>query len=286
MAVHSGKHGIVHVANPAGGTGVKEPFVTDWSLADGQSPEVYRASNTRGGQFVNAGVVDWSGGFNGIGATPLIMPGEVFDFEGYTAPTDNAYGTTGKTYTGEAICDSVTINWSWAGGASLSWSAAFSAASAGLTESTILLDDVTNTLPETMCALAIETGAAGAEVALPNVVSAALTLTADNQTFTNSTTGCFTHRKAGNFNFTFTVTHQEEAETIAKGTDTRFRVYTTASLFWLIEWAHLANYSGLTVNRTSGAIIQKTMNFVMQGTSGSVLGKIVKPDSTVVWPIP
>jgi hypothetical protein len=275
MTVISGKFGVVNGLS----------HVRNWSVDHSSTSERFKSSATEFGQFVNDGVKDWSGSFEGFGEGPpvTIWPGLTFTFEGYTAPTTGVYGNDGKVYTGTAIVDSLTLNWDWSAGASHTWSVAFSAASGGLVESDGIFDDTAVTIPDKMCNLAIKTGT-GAGVDLPNVMSAALVFTANNQEFVNSTTACATHRTPGGFDWTLTVTQQDEKEYFSIDADLRFKIYTDATSFWLLEWAHLESITGLNVDRESEAILQRTYNFIMNGSDGAALGQVAHPDATVMWP--
>lgn len=274
MAPRSGKFGTVN----------GHTSVFNWELNDDSSPEIFRASNTRNGQFVKAGIEDWSGSFSGFGGLPTVLPGETFTFEGYTAPGTGVFGNDGKVYTGSAIVSSASINWQWQPSQSLSWTVNFEAASGTLAESDDAFDDTTLELPDKMCNLVIDVGASAAEVAWADVVSAVLNITSENQVVVNSSTSCATNRDPGAISWNLAVTDQQQTQGYAKGADHRIRIFTNATLFWLMEWAHLQSYTGLVVDRQGGGIIQKTANFVMQGSDGTTIGALAKPGGTNFWP--
>lgn len=277
MAVLSGKFGVVNGYS----------HIKNWNLERTSAPEIYRTSATEFGQFAGDGVTDWSGGFEGVGEGPptTLFPGSVFTFQGYTAPTTGIYGNDGVKVTGSAIVDSLTIDWTWGEGASQGWSIEFSAASGVITEeSDGIFADTSVVIPDKMCNLVLQTGASGAEAAWLDLTSASLSISADNQSFVNSGTACTTHRTKGPIDWSLSVTEQSTAMKFALGSDTRFRIYTDAADFWLLEWGHLQDIGGLTIDIESGAIIDKTYSFIMQGSYGGSIGSLTHPDGTEMWP--
>lgn len=289
MGVHSGKFGVVHKIVDSNRSAVE--YIRNWSLEDTQAPESYYASNTRGGQFANQGVFDNTGSFSGFGGDPLLFPGDLFEFEGYTAPDTDVYNTAGDIYKLSAIVESLTITWGWGASQTLGWSIDFAAASSGLSieSGAAILDDAV-TVPEKMCGLVVEytddTDAPAAYAPWGNVITATLTFTAANQPYVNSSTGCNTYRKPGNLGWTLSLVEQRQDQLQAKGTQHRWKIYTdfAGDEAWILEYGMITGYTGLTVDRETGGIIQKTVNVTMQGSNGTTLGQITRPSGAAVWP--
>lgn len=286
---HSGKFGSVD--------GVST--VMNWAVVDTMTLSDTVASNTSGGHARRKGIHDWTGSFAGQGGTPPVMPGEYFLFSGYTAPDSDVAGEAGLVYSGQAIVESVTITWNWEGGEIIGWTV--NMASNGPIAGTTAVEVPDVTVPDVpeVCATIIEwldgqdgTGnGAGAHVEWANLQTATLTITAANTTYTNSSTifggQCWTLRQPGVVDFQVSVTEQDnDRAKFDKGDDLHLKMYVSATTFWFLSWAKLREFTGLTVDRTSGAILSQTVNFDMNSNrdSDGVLGFINKPDLTEYWP--
>lgn len=273
MGVHSGRYGVVNGM----------ATVKDWSINDTMQEAKYVASNTRGATGRKAGVRSWTGAFSGYGGLPPVLPGSLFSFVGYTAPDDDVSGN-GSTYSGSAMVDSIAVNWNWANGALLDWAVNFSGHLA-LAHSLATYTDVSIPDPEPVCGTLIKYGA----TTWDNLVSAAFTLSRPSVPYVNSSTivssVCWTGRKAGVLDWTLAVTEQGNAResAIEIGANPVLKLYTTASLFWELTWAHVLGYSGLNVQR-EGGIVQRTVNFGMNGFVGGVVGSVKTPTPTTIWP--
>jgi hypothetical protein len=274
MGIHSGKFGVVNGRS----------HIRNWSLEDSIQPEVYYASNTKFGAFRNSGVEDWTGGFEGFGGEPPVLPGANLAFSGYTAPDNDIVGGQGKIYAGAFIVNAVTVNWNWQPTQTLNWTAEIARRTGAVTISDSVHEDTAVTLPQKMCGLKIQIGDAGAEEDWENVVQATFNITADNQTYVNSSTSCRTYRKAGNIDWTLSVVEQNEAQDLTKGSFYRILLFTTNSLYWELEWGIFTGYTGFVIDRETGAIIQKTANFAMSGSDGTSIGSIVTPSGSTFWP--
>lgn len=252
------------------------------------------ASNTLGGNSAREGVNSWTGSYNALGGTPLVMPGEIFAFAGYTAPTTGVLGTNGQIASGNAIVDSVTINWDWSSGAIINHSVNFSGDLAYAVADGVATVDVTIPTALPVCPTIIDFGADTSEVEIDNIQSATLTITAANQSFVNSSTivagTCWTGMRAGPINFTFSIVLQdsERPANLGKGVSERFRVFVDSTDFWELMFCHVGDYSDLSANPDTGAIITQTLNTVMNGvlavgTKGRITLPGVDPTSSVYW---
>jgi hypothetical protein len=277
MGVHSGKFGVVN----------NQKRVRNWVINDLTTPAVAIHSGTNFGRVRTQGISDWNGSFAQYQGEPVVMPGETFAFSGYTAPSDDVYGSDGKIYAGNAIVDSVVITWNWQANENLSLAVNFSA-NGPLVVSDGFHDDTTVELPQSACPLKIQTGVALAEVDWENITQAVLTITADNQTYVNSSTNCQTQRVAGPIDWNLAITEQEEDQLYALSSDHRILLFTDATAYWELEWGHIVAYNNLTVDRQTGAIISKVCNIAMNGSDGTSLGVIKKPSETLPtswWPV-
>lgn len=283
----SGKFGIVQVGSPLAAA---TPMF-NWTLIDDMAPEVYYASNTRGGAQRQAGVEDFQGSFNLYSGFPIvgalpILPGTKLSVELFTAPDTGIYGNPGTIYFGNIIVDSVSIAWQWQPTASLVTTVNFSAISC-LQTKTGVIDDLSLLTPAKMCGLPLEYSIDDGQAWLPwdNVVNLSLNLTVGNQPIVNSSTACCTNRNAGNVDWGIVATEQECSEQFPKGTeDLRVKLYDTATTFWDIKWGFVRGYTNLTVNRQTGQIITRDLNIDMNAISGQEIGVITMPNTLIYWP--
>ena len=272
MGLHSGKFGVVNGVDT----------VRNWSVNDQQTSNRFVASNTRGGSGRRRGVRSWAGSFGGFGGQPAVLPGEFFTFEGFTAPDNDASGT-GEVWSGTAYVDSMSMVWNWASGSLLEWTINFSGHLA-LSHASGSLDDVTIPDPEEVC---------GTRITYPttewqNLAQATFNLQCPSVQYVNSSSVvsgvCWTGRKKGIFDWTLAVVEQDDDRDPALeiGTDHKLKLWIDNTLFWKLHWGHVESYTGLTVDRQGGGIIQRTVNLAMNGLNGEV-GEITAPDGTVLW---
>lgn len=279
MSVHSGKFGVVN----------GQSTIRNWTVTETRNNVRYRASNTRGGSGRVPGVHSWQGSFAGMGGLPLVMPGEVFTFAGYTAPTDNVLGANGQRITGQAIVDNIAITWDWAAANPVSYQVNFSGHLDPTWTSAAALSDATIPEIEPPCGIifeySIDDGTTFAE--LEDLTTATLTLTAENQSYVNSSTNCYTGRIAGPFDWTLAITQQSDERAGGAfdiGDNLVLKAYTNPTEYWLLKWGMLKDFTGLNVDRESGAILQRTMNLEMNGFVGGAVGKVEKPGAATFWP--
>lgn len=279
MGIHSGKFGVVN----------GHSTIRNWTVTEARNNVRYRASNTRGGSARVPGIHTWSGSFGGYGGLPLVMPGEIFTFAGYTAPANNVLGANGQRITGQAIVDNIAITWDWAGGNPLSYQVNFSGHLDPAWTSAAALSDSTIPEIEPICdklfEFSVDDGSTFAE--LEDLTTATLTLTAENQAYVNSSTNCYTGRVAGPFDWTLAVTQQSDVRAGGDfdiGDNLVLRAYTSATEYWLLKWGMVKDFTGLNVDRESGAILQRTINLEMNGFVGGVVGEVEKPGAVAFWP--
>lgn len=286
MGLHSGKFGVVNGAST----------VRNWSITDSESLQAYVASNTLFGTGRRRGVQEWSGSYSFYGHTPPVMPGDLFSFLGYTAPNDDVSGT-GMRYSGQAMCENVNVNWSWQDGAIINGDVNFQG-HLGLTseDGAEITDETVPVVP--LIALgkieySKDDGSTWTE--WTNLLSASLTLSCSVQAYVNSSTvvssALTTGRKSGPFDWTLAVTEQDvRRDHLSKGESIVLRLWVDTSQYWELMWGKVGEFTGLTVDRESGAIMQQTVNISMDGfdpdesTYANSYGHVLKPDGTEWWP--
>lgn len=282
MGLHSGKHGVVNGISTVG----------QWSISETQAPARGIASNTKFGPVRKHGVRSWNGSFNAFGATPSVLPGESFSFLGYGAPANDVSGN-GFRYSGGALVSGVTINWNWSNGEMINHTVNFdgnlelakAVGAAIIDVSAIDMPEVCGTKIE------IEVNGTGGFSELENLVSATLNITCALQSYANSSTHingkCWTGQKAGPIDWSLAITQQNDGGDNAFdiGDELALRLYVNDTAYWLLKFGHVRDFSGITVDRQSGAIIQRTINIDMNAYYNNTYGTITLPDTSVWWPV-
>lgn len=288
---YSGKFGVVN--------GIST--VRDFTINDGHTPNIYSASNTLFGVSQARGVEFWDGNFNHYGHSPVVLPGEIFQFIGYGAPINNISGS-GWRYVGNAICESAVITWDWTAGGILSVVENFKG-HLNLTEQgavgASISDESIPSIPHVACTR-IDYSANGSDwTTWNNLAQAVLTLTCELQEYVNSSTTvddngtCRIWKgfRPGRVLWTLAVTEQELDRSIfAKGDVLQFRAYVSDTEFYLLKWGMVNDFTGIQVNRETGAIVQQTVNIGMHGfdtSAGSYAastGQVLLPSTEQWWP--
>jgi len=269
--------------------------VRNWTFDETSMPQERVYSGTRFGVQRIPCYKQSSGSFSGFGVSPPLFAGDVFTFFGYTAPTNGVACTPGCAYHVLSIVDSVTLNWNWtAEGCSLDWSIAFS----GIAAPTVLaaFDDPCDDAPFcdmspcTATLLLYNPCAAMAAVEFCNITTAALTFTAKNIAFSNSSSSCFVQKTVGNLDWTLAVVDQNPCIIPTLNLDYRIKLQATAApAYWILDYGIFTGVNNLNVNIETGEMVSKTNNWMMQGVlcctvDTPVRGSIISPAGVTVWP--
>jgi hypothetical protein len=279
VGVHSGKFAVVN--------GVST--MRQWTINDTEDNQAYIASNTSGGTGRKKGNLDWTGSVGTYLAQPPALPGKPLSFVGYTAPGNDTLNGTGAKYTGTAIVDSVAISWDWGAGALISSVINFAANGLLSVADGPAISDNTPPIPVSPIGLIPLIGEEGSgQTELLDVVSCTLNITAANKPYVTSTTHGITFRKSGNIDWNASIVLANDDETdlqFVKGDLVVLWLPTDVGKYWKLTWGRTKEFTGLTVNRESGDIIQMTTTIEMSGADDSgTLGTIFAPDGTQFWP--
>lgn len=281
MTVHSGKNANVN--------GV--PTMRQWSIEERVTPARATASSTKQGVQRKKGVRAWSGSINCYGATPIVLPGQSLSFIGYGAPTDDVSGN-GHRYSGTAYCNSVSVNWNWKSAEIISHTINF-VGHLALTKA-LGADPGDTTVPDTPPVVGTKLEykkVGGAFVELANLTSASLTLTRQIQSYVNSSTlvtgVCWTGQRVGApMDWTLALQQEDDERVDAAmfdiGDDLELKLYADATAYWSLVWGYVEGFTGITVDRESGAILSRTINLGMDCYYGNNDGEVITP-SAVTW---
>jgi len=291
MSAHSGKFGVVNGADT----------IRNWALEQTSASQPFVASNTRGGTGRRRGVKDWTGNYGSYGSLPPVMPGDEFAFEGYTAPDDDAWGSDGLTYYGQALATQLALTLNFEAAEIWNYTTTFGGHGALARKSDIVTDDTDPAAPTPLDSrllildpdrsiLGSDTGSAsgGAEFCAS---SCDVTLTVPDNPYANSCTDGWMERKAGPLDFTGSIlVHDIDPDSFGLeiGDDVILQMWVDATDYWEFTWVHIKDFTGLTVDRETGAIMSMTIAFEMNGfVDGLGDGQILLPGTpeTPWWPV-
>ena len=264
--IASGRYGAVNSISQL------QNWNLEWTMTDDAQANSY----TRAGKMRDEGIQDWTGGGTWLGSSLPSMDG--FNFTGYTAPANGTYGTAGTTYSGRAIWNSISINADVSSGGRVNVQMQFGGDGA-LTVGNSAVTDVAN--PAIL--LAKDCVVKFGDDTL-RWKSFSLNITNDVQTLVDSGTNGWTARYSGILDFTGSVTQATDVKLADNGTLGTLLIKCGDLKIFELNYARVMSFGGLTVDPSSGAIIEATTNFGMavhndEGTLGSmtVLG-------TQIWP--
>jgi len=290
MSVHSGKFGVVN--------GVST--VRNWTLEQVSASQAFVASNTRGGTGRRKGVKDWTGSYSCYGSTPPAMPGELFNFEGYTAPEDDQWGSDGLTYYGQALVTQVALNLNFESSEIWNFQTSFGGDGALARKSDVIADATDpraySPLDSKIVILdpdrsVLGSGSLSASAGEEScITSAALTLSVPDNTYVNSCTTPWTGRRAGPLDWTGTLNSQHidpDDLGFEIGDDVILQLWVDDVNYWEFKWVHIKDFTGLTIDRETGAILSMGIAIEMNGfVDGLGDGHIKLPGTpgTPWWP--
>lgn len=252
-------------------------------------------SGTRAGTVRRTGPRDWSGQYLAAGGAPPVMPGEFFEFIGFTGPEeDYTEGNSGPTYRGQAIVDSVELTINWETGEIISSTTNFSGDGAVVEDSDSFTETGYPDVPSSSLARAVLMTDDGDEVVESGeetvICATTLTLTITSATaeYVNSCTGNWKRRKRGPIDWTMNIVQQEAslaALPYAIGDVVWIRIYLDASneVYWDLKWGIVKEFTGITVDQETSTIISETVVIEMSAITDDEadgIGRIRVPG----WP--
>lgn len=281
----SGKFGVVN--------GIST--VRNWAINDTMAAQQYVASNTLFGNGRVNGLEEWNGSYDCYGALPPVMPGEALSFIGYTGPTNGSTGN-GLRYGGSALVESVQITWNWSAAEIINAVTNFKGHLALTPADGAEIYDVTIPTVPSPIGTRIDYSVDGNTwTELTDLSQAQLTFNCALQEYANSSTAIggrlWKGQLSGPLDWTLAITQQSvDRAAIAKGDSLQFRLYTSTTEYYELKWGKVTEFSGITVDRQTGAIIQQTINVGMNGfdvDAGSYAastGHVLLPGGAQWWP--
>lgn len=262
-------------------TGV--PTVMAWTIARTRPSNAFKHSGTGGGTNRRKGVGAWTGSWTAKGGLPAVMPGLSTAFVGFAGPSSGVKGTDGYRYSGTVFVTDVTIEWDYTTNSVISHTVNF-VGHLGLTRASgITIDDASTVNEQTSSVCIMEHSA----VAISSIKTASLKISSDIKSYVNSDTGNETGRRgSGLIDWEAAFVIERTDATLVEGVQGVLKMYTSATLFYLLTYSRFREYSGITVNHETGEIISQTATFEMASndeTAGTV-GSILVPGGATYWP--
>jgi hypothetical protein len=257
--------------------------VREWKI-NHQRPAHATAHSSSGGAFGRScGVTDYKGWFHGYGHTPVVLPGDAFQFIG---DLGNAQGT--QAVVDGAIGERATIIWDQERGQVVQYRVDFAAKTGALTLET----GVSATDPDAdgdpgaviNCSEGLTVTIGG--VATSQVRRMRLEMFQRSRPFNDSSTAGLVGRNEGTLDGRFSfVRHYDTGEA--------FPVLATPQVYafavgggpaWTITWCQVESIEDFGPNREGQENVAAEVKGVFNLFSGTSQGSIVLPDSTEFWP--
>lgn len=262
-----------------------------WSIDHTADVQAIIASNTFGAPKRIIGNYNWTGSVEGWGHTPAVLPGDSFTFKG---SIDESLGASGA-----AIVDSTSITINVESGEVIKFSTSFSSNGLLTLGAAVVAADTDCPTAFTPIGVTVEyddlDNPSVSYTTLANVKTITINLTADNQSYIDTSTAGQTQRLAGNIDCTVDIDVNVEDTGLASlpevNTATRLKItldgVATPYQFDYIRWASVG---GITVSRETAGVLSATLNGQFSGveevtdaTDTCSVGEITLPDRAY-WP--
>lgn len=217
--------------------------IREWSVEPTSAAPAHGSSATAGGTNRGAGVRDWTGSYRAYGPVPAMFPG------GAPAAFQAQIGG-GEGIEGDIVCESVEIVWDIEGGGIIEHTVNFGGDGAYALGS---YDPSDAAIPEypTSIGTQVELSAPYPEdfAELEQIRSITLRLTSNPPTYSSSGTGGWIRRGQARLDAELDIDLYTEDPAILPVPNTVYqvRLYTTATLFWLLQWMRFTDGPGITV---------------------------------------
>jgi hypothetical protein len=268
--------------------------IRNWNLSANVNPELRVYSGTKFGTQRISGIIEYTGSFQGWGATPPLFAGNLFTFLGYTAPTSGVPCSAGCAVNMQAVVSEVIINWTWTADERRAfWTINFFNVAAA-TQNATFPDpcDLTLFCDTNLCGLCPTfKDCFGAAFEFCNIHAAQLTFNANLIEYSNCTTNCIRVRTPGNLDWSLDIMDHNACTIPIINDDYEIILPASTTTNWVLKWGKYTNISNWNVDIETGEIIGKTNRFDMQAVNccvpaTPVLGSILDPGAVQVWPAP
>lgn len=288
MALFTGFAGHVSTGTSGGGGETKVPQCRKWSVNESADVKSVIDSSTMNAEVAVPGNKDWSGTYDAYGAIPIVMPGDLFEFEG-AATGVGASALGGK---GDAMCEGVTIKIPVESGEPVNHSVKFGAM--GVWTPGVITCPEDDTIPDYLDPRSLIVEVASDPFSSFSSLHGVRDVTIELSRKTQSpvVSGIKTRAK-GALSGTLNITTYEPdtnpwAALAPPNTVLSVRCYVTATTFWLFRWMMVQGRGPQGADIEGQAIVDGGLNFKLcTATRVSAVptrGTIIKPDLSVYFP--
>ncbi|KKN77776.1 hypothetical protein LCGC14_0357500 [marine sediment metagenome] len=260
--------------------------VAKWNVSHTADLQEIVASNTQGMTVTLKGNKDWTGSYEAYGAELTSLPGQSLAFAG------SIDGTVGVQ--GDVIIDNIVVTFNIEGGLPIKYVVNFSANSDLTIGADVVADDTTLAGMPSSVGVTVELGTSAdppiSYVAISDVRTVTITITADNKSFVSSSTSGSTRRLAGNLKAEVAVTVYEDdfADLPILNAYHGLKVILPNAEFWEFIWVQVMAATDLEVNRETAEPVGATLNFKFSGFQEVIAGtmadgKIDAPGESNFW---
>ena len=266
--------------------------VRDWRVSIDSDVQNFVASNTKGMQGTVKGNRDWNGSFNCYGHTPPIAfkPGEEVAFLG---SYDGAKGLSGQI-----LIDSIEITIDIEAGSIIGYTVNFSGNGAPDIDADAVVTDAT--MPDVYsssqnCKVeAADLPAISEYSEVEHLRTVTITISADNVSYVDSSTGGWTKRKKGNLSCEISLTFYAEDNDLSNATELypntlkKIHIHVDDGEYWELDCIIFSNLSDILLDREAAAMVGFSIDgsFTAYYDDGTemVEGSITDPADNEWWP--
>lgn len=259
MTLISGQYGAVKIGSEVAST------ITNWQINSTSTTNAYTASNTKGGTGRKPGMRSANGSFAGMGPIPAVLPGQRFNFVGFTGPSNGTSTGQGKLYSVPAIAESASITWDYEGRGFVNYTLNFiSDGQLSVTTGASIQDTSYPIAIQPDPDKTIEIVGEETQECYWNIANATLNLNCNISTYSNTCTGGWQQASPGALDWSLSCSVQNDditAYPFDVGDDIALRLYGDSENYWLLKWLHCREMSGLTVDIAGNGLVTFSMNF-------------------------
>lgn len=263
--------------------------VASWQITE--TAEEHKAINsaTKGGTDRVFGDKDTTGSITCIGTVPPLLPGEVFDFEGYISSTDGTVGGDGMIFAVEAMCTQLVVVWDYSTNAIVQYTMQFGGMGEfTIASGTVIVDASTNCKVKSRTCTMVY--GSGPTELCPTRTTVTLTMTNAVTVRSDASTGGWKTRESGTLDWQLAVVVNGGLSGFTVGQyieNLKLKVNGT-DYFWF-EDAQFGQVTDVTVNPGTETLVTSTVNLHMAAAGADcAIGFIRTPGDAVnnFWPSP
>jgi hypothetical protein len=268
------------IVSGIGGLVDAERCIREWKIRYENVAKPIVHSSSQSGVQRACGIEDWKGFFTGYGHTPVVFPGDTFEFKGGVNASLGAYSGAD-----EAIVDRIVIIWDAEQGKEIEYRVDFSSNGTLTIGPTSAADAGT---PEIVCAQTMTVSIGGSPVG--NIRYMRLEMFCENRPYVDTGTAGKRLRSPGNFDarYEYRVYYQDTPTTFPTLNTPQIYKFNCTSdpYFWELKWMMAETIEDFGANREGAENVGATIKGAFSGWYGTSAGYVKTPAAAPVtkWP--